>query len=237
MPVDDIFSVDVNKTYQLNPNVMCWQVQVSINADSSKLISDLQTWASGTLVPALTPLHNTGLVFDCSVVRKISPESSLPDVLPFVAVGGTRPTAADALPGQNSHVVQLISDKTNNKPRNRGRDFWYAQLVGDWEGDGLHYDQAYADEVQAFYVALTNQISPASGNVFDIGIYSRTQQKENADPQFVSNGGAVPDPKTFGDPFFNILQHTRSNRLVRTQRRRQPEEVCSVFTSGDIGPS
>jgi len=234
MAVDDVYSVDIHMTYQQNPNIMCFNYRVKVETDPTIVISDLITQGDTTIKAALLPLHVTTVLFPCVTVRQIWPNNSLPEIKATAAIVGTR-TPTTALPGQCSNVWTLFSDKLNPTARNRGRDFWFGQDCADLVANGANYDQAWLDAVAAFYVALDQDFSGAGGaNDFEWCIFSRTQAVENVDPQFVSNGGAVPDPPTFGNEPAPTVIFVRSDGLVRTQRRRQPEDPCAEFTEDDV---
>lgn len=131
-------------------------------------------------------------------------------------------------------VAQLLGDEVDPTGRNRGRDFWYGQVLEDFVTTGFQWAQSYIDEICVAYQTLTSSNTAANGNEWDWGVFSRTQAEENIDPQFVSNGGSVPDPPTFGDAIFYQVQKIRLNPMIRTQRRRQSIDPCKEYTNCDM---
>ncbi len=236
MAVGDVYSADIHMTYQQNPNVYCFNYEVTTQANEDAIVSDLLTFAENTIQADLLPLHVTGALFPCVTVKQIWPNSSLPAIAATPATPGTR-TTTTSLPGQCSNVWQVYSNTGNPTGRNRGRDFLYAQDCADLTIGGDKYDAGYLAAVAAVYDGITNVVAPGSGNVFDWVVFSRTQAMENIDPQYVGNGGAVPNPPTFGDDASNVVILVRSDGLVRTQRRRQPEDPCAEWTEQIIDSS
>jgi len=237
MPVGDIFSVDVASRYQNNDNVMCFLLRLAIQADQSAVLDDIALWIAATLVPGLQPLHGSDVAFPCVITRQVYPTNSLPDVTELIAIQGTR-SGVGANPGQLSLVTTLFGNILDPTGRNRGRDFWYGAKPADITVTGDKFEVTFAQEVLDFYQALGNTIQAATGNDFEIGIFSRTQALENDNPDFVGEDGIKnSDRPTFGDPVFNQLIFVRTSRLIRTQRRRQPEDICIAYLSETISAS
>ena len=232
MPVNDVYQVDINTRFQENDNIYCFVYQVRTVVDETLIPGDLETYGELTIAPALLPIHIPGVVFRCVVVNQIWPNASIPTIESLLDAPGTR-TFTKGLPGQCSAVVQIFGDTSDPTGRNRGRDYLYGQDVGDLAVAGNVWDAGYLTDVCTFYQVLDDGFTSPGGNVFELGVFSRMQAKENIDPQFVSNGGIVPDPDTFGDDFFNQVVLYRLQPLVRTQRRRQPLDPCLDLTNCD----
>ncbi len=235
MALDDIIQGTIHSVYQGNRNVWSTYLQVLTENDSSKIIDDVEEYLKNDVVPLLIPLHNAGVSFDCTEVRRIWPAPSLPEIAPLVAQGGTRPGAI-MVPGQVSKVATLITNQTAISSRNRGRDFWYGMVESDLAVSGSQWDTSYMTAVRDFYVNLTStHTDGTTGNSYAVGVFSRTQAVENANPLAIGDDGiANQDRPTFGDPPFNLLTLVRSNPLIRTQRRRQPENPCLDFPKSTV---
>lgn len=232
MPVNDIYSVDIHSRYQNNDNIYCYVYQLDTISDASKIVTDLLEQGELTITPGLLPLHISTVIFRCVDVHQIHPNAGLPEIVDLVSDAGTR-TLTQALPGQLSAVSSIYGNTTDPTQRNRGRDYFYGQDAADLDAGGGKWDAAYLANICTFYQLLNAGFTSAAGNAFSLGVFSRKQATENIDPQFVSNGGAVPDPPTFGDDVFNTVQMYRMKGLIRTQRRRQPEDLCEENTDCD----
>jgi len=223
MPIGDIVRVDVNYTFQNNPNTWCtfWETQTAAPVDTEPVsILDL---FFGSLQPALEVIMSNQITFDCLVAQVIDP---LPAGLPVVrnrdAVGALDSTE---LPGNVNAVVQTLEGIVESPPRKRGRDFWPgASVLEQVEG---FWTQGYANLILDFYIAeVIPLLTDTNEGAYEWGNYSFTQRAENADPQFMGNGGTVPDPPTFGNDPFTEITLVRMVRACRTQRRRQPLDPC-----------
>lgn len=234
MAVDDVYMGVAHSIYQQNANVFCVYFQVESEIDESAIAQEIADWVELVAVVALQPLRATLVEWRCSTARRIWPDTSIETVNPFGPFAlGTR-VGTDYLPGQLSAVIQLVGNSDTPTSRNRGRDFHYGMLQSDIDTFGANWTAAFQQELNDIYVAFTSTFTTTTSNVLRLGVFSRTQAEENVDPQYVSNGGTVPDPPTFGDPFFNILDQVRSNPLIRTQRRRQPEDPCRFYTTDNV---
>lgn len=227
MAVDDILQLEEHFTHQGNPNQFTWAWKVvatdTVDTDPQTL---LQEWAV-TEHDLLRAIFNDDTLFDCTVVRKIHPTIQLP-AEELTNDVGTRPVVDADLPGQCCMVIQMNDDTGEPTPRRRGRDFVTGRDGID-HADGV-WNQAAADLVLGFYsTALGTTIDSGNGGSYQFGIWSVRQLTENENPIFVSNGGATPDPPTFGNDPFTAITVFRARSVVRTQRRRQPERPCGVF--------
>ncbi len=232
MPVDDIYSVDIHSRYQNNDNIYCYVYQLDTISDASKIVTDLLAQGEDVIALRLLPLHVSSVIFRCVDVHQIHPNAGLPEIVDLVSDAGTR-TVTQALPGQLSAVSTIYGNKTDPTQRNRGRDYFYGADAADLETSGDKWDSGYLADICTFYQFLDDGFTSTAGNAFSLGVFSRKQALENIDPQFVSNGGAVPDPPTFGDDPFNKVELYRMKGLIRTQRRRQPEDLCEENTDCD----
>ncbi len=232
MPVGDIYSIDIHSRYQNNDNIYCYVMRVDAISDAGALVTDLAAYGELVIEPALIVLHVSAVKFRCVDVHQIHPTNALPHITDLEDDSGVRSTT-QLLPGQLSAVATIFGDTTDPTQRNRGRDYFYGQDSADLDVGGDKWDTGYLADLCTFYQVMNDGFIPLSGNEFQLGVFSRKQAKENIDPQFVSNGGAVPDPPTFGDPVFNQVELYRMRGLIRTQRRRQPEDFCEEYTDCD----
>ncbi len=233
MAVGDVLKLDVFFTLQKNPNSYCYNFEVTGIADPSVGDQfDLAKAFDDTFIPGMRNWSDETVIFHCLQVTTVfKADLSVPSVLPTIRdlsdLAGTR-TMAVALPGQCSAVVQTFDTPENVTPRTRGRDFITGlvetdQVDGDWT-------QATATLILGAYeMSLLPTLQGDANGSFEYVNFSRTQQAENIDPQFVSNGGVVPDPPTFGNSPIGAVNNVRLVGLVRTQRQRQAEDVCAVL--------
>ncbi len=224
MAVDDILKLDVNFELQKNPNTydFVYRVEVAGGTDAADALA-LATFFNTTPMTNILPIQTDAINFTCLVVTRIDPSPLVPQKV-LTGVAGTKVT--DSLPGQCSMVLQLHKDESNDSARQRGRDFWSGFVEGD-QDTGV-WTNAAMDTIQNWYQTEILGTISQGGATFRFGVWSRTQKKENDDPQFVSNGGAVPDPPTFGTDPFTVVTYICSRTQVRTQRRRQPEDPCEI---------
>lgn len=228
MSVGDVYQSNIWTRYQDNDNVFTFCVEVDPELDPDSACLDINIWAVATVVPLLKPLHNDRVTFRCSTCRQMWPTKSLEQVADLSDLPGTR-VGVDYIPGQLSDVAQIVSDVTDPTARNRGRDFWYGMMLGDMDALSEEWDPAFQSELCGFYTVLTRSFTGATGNGYTWGVFSGTQAAENVDPQFVSNGGVIPDPPTFGNAPFRTVEMVRMNPMIRTQRRRQPLNPCAAY--------
>ncbi len=229
MAINDVYQGILEAVYQDNPNQFQMHFQTTTSIGSVTEPDDIAEFMELTVLPELVPLAVAAKVWRCSTAREIWPSTSLEKVRPFSPViPGTR-MLTSACPGQLSAVAQLVTVQIDSNSRTRGRDFHYAQDVVDLDVSGVSWDLTYLTEIRDAYVTIGSSFTGTAGNVFDIGVFSRVQALENINPDFVGNGGLIPDPPLFGQPFFRQITGVRTNPLVRTQRRRQPEDPCRVY--------
>ncbi len=231
MAIDDIIKADVFFTHQKNPNQYCYNFETTVSSEPAT--QDLEEFATvfvAIIMPGIKAWSDESVIFNCVktslVVRGDPDDDSVP--LPVIKnlgdAAGTRMTL-DALPGQCSAVVQTLKSIDEVKPRTRGRDF-ITGLVETDQTDGL-WTQATADLVLNRYdTVIIGTLAGVGAGRYLYGNFSPTQQAENVNKDFVSNGGLVPDPETFGDAPFSEVTLSRMQQLVRTQRLRQPEDPC-----------
>ena len=215
MAVNDIYMVSLHFTYQKNANVFCNYFEVDEEPDPEAVQTDLATWLQDDWDNEMISIFDAKFVVDCSEVRQVHPNNSIPLITAVTTPAGTR-TPADNLPGQCSLVATLFGDKDNPNGKNRGRDFWTGGQEGDqangaWTAGG----GSFLDIIEDYYQARTVLVSPPSGNVFSWGNFSAKAVKD-ADPIH-----------------FWQMELVRLRHLVRTQRRRQPSESCETFTTGE----
>lgn len=221
MAVGDIWQMNSHYELQLNPNIYTYHLQTTVEADSSKLTDDIVAFGTLRMI-ALQPLHTAEVLFRCSEAFRTFPDKSIPKIAVH-NLAGTR-TAISTLPGQCQCVVTLYGDILAPTGRNTGRDFWNGQDVSDQDNGKWDSDPAgYMEDVRDYYIAMGDTYEPASGNKFDIGVYSRS----NSTPP---GGPPAPPPIV---PYFWKLQRARVRQLVRTQRRRQPEDPCELVIDGN----
>ncbi len=234
MALDDVLKVDVHFTLQGNPNVYCFNYVVSISSGiPGQDEVDLNAVFNTDIIPGIRLWSDETVVFHClvtSLVKRGDPDDDTvfaPKVFDLANVLGLR-SVQEALPGQCSAVVQTFKSLEDAGPRLRGRDFITGLVEAD-QADG-EWSQATADLVLNVYeTAIIGDLAGGAGATYTYGNYSATQEAENNDPQFVSNGGAVPDPPTFGNNPFNDVTIVRMVESVRTQRRRQHEDACAIL--------
>lgn len=227
MAVGDIYQVVNEFEYQQNPNNYIWHLRVKEEGNPGDITQALLDFGHAR-VTAWLPLHTPSVLFRCNVVREVFPDTSVPEYQIYdPAAGGNRTcTPADTgLPGQCSCVVTMYGDIENPTQFNRGRDFITGQCCDDqfngkWDQTGA--PGAYLDDLCEMYRLMGNEYVNGL-NKFDIGIYSRTRAKPPGDP---------PPPPIV--PYFWVLQRIRAKQLVRTQRRRQPEDPCENFCQAEI---
>ncbi len=234
MTLADVYKVDVHFTLQRNPNVYCFAYLTTATSEPGTLdIQELAAGFSPKVTDAIKVWSDDSVVFNCYVVSLLKRGQPGDESIPLKVVTtlmdtfGDR-TLLDALPGQCSAVVQTLPSEDSTAARRRGRDFITGLTEVD-QTDGK-WLQATANLVLNQYIAniLTDVVGAGTG-VYNYGNWSPTQHAENIDPQFVSNGGAVPDPPTFGNNPFNEVTEVRMVETVRTQRQRQPEDVCAIL--------
>lgn len=219
----DIIRIDVNSTFQKNPNLFCTYWVVTAADSSGDDVNALLNSYSLNVVTPLQAIYPVGIEVDCLVGQTVDPlPASIPQV--FAETGPGIRMGAE-LPGQCSAVVQQLPTQLNPTARQRGRDFWTGLVETD-QVDGL-WVQATANLVLGFYNdELIPGLSGAAGGTYGYVVWSKTQRDENDDPQYVSNGGSTPDPPTFGDLESYVIDRVRMVAPVRTQRRRQAEDPC-----------
>ncbi len=213
MAVGDIYMTALHFTYQKNANLFCNYFEVDEEPSSDDVQTDLATWLQDDWDDNMISIFDDTFVVDCSEVRQVHPNNSIPLITAVTTPAGTR-TPADNLPGQCSLVATLFGNKTDPNGKNRGRDFWTGgqegdQVAGEWtDSAGL-----FLRLISTYYTARTVLVSPPSGNVFSWGTFSK---------KAVENEEAV---------HFWQMELVRLRHLVRTQRRRQPSDPCETFTS------
>lgn len=221
MAVGDIYLSTIEFTYQNNPNAYHFHLKVTTEGDPDNTGTHVAQFGQARTI-AYQALHNTFVDFQCATARQIWPNKSVPEVVITNLSGNRTTTGPITLPGQCSCVVTLYGDPVDPTKHNRGRDFWTGQLAQDQELGLWDHPAAYLQEVCDWYAAMGNTYTNG-GNVFDIGIFSPTEAKRSLGPP--------PDPTVV---FFWKLQKIRAKQLVRTQRRRQPEDPCEVFCDADL---
>ncbi len=241
MPVGDIYMGTIWTRFAQNDNAFIFCVDVTAEVVDDQMPVDINRWLEDVVVPLWLPKHNNNVVFRCVSTHQVwqtepseGPATSVKEVNSLGDAPGTRTLITGRAPGQCSMVAQLLGDEVDPTGRNRGRDFWYGQLLEDFETTGFEWTQSYIDEICVAYQTLTSSYTSGNGNAWEWGIFSRTQAEERIDPQYVSNGGSVPDPPTFTDPFFHQVQKIRLNPMIRTQRRRQSIDPCKQYTNCDM---
>lgn len=213
MAVGDIYMTALHFTYQKNVNLMCNYFQVDEEPSSDDVETDLATFVQDDWDDELRSIFDDKFVVDCSEVRQVHPNNSIPLVTAVLNPTGSR-TPGDGLPGQCSLVATLFGNKTDPNAKNRGRDFWTAGQEGDQaNGKWRTVPGEFLNLVELYYGARTVLVSPPSGNVFSWGNFSR-------------KAVAVADPIHFWQ-----MELVRIRHLVRTQRRRQPSDPCETYTS------
>lgn len=227
MAVDDIIQLEEHFTLQGNPNQFTWAFHVDTSDSSGDDVLALATAWSGADHTEFRKMFDSTWVTDCIMARKIHPTVQIPAEI-LTGGAGTRPVVLDGLPGQCCMLVQMLPATGEPTQRRRGRD--YVTNRDDVDHiDGV-WTQAGADVVLIFYNdTLAGVTAGAGGGLYRFGVWSQRQLTENEDPQFVSNGGSVPDPPTFDNDPFTIIDTFRARARVRTQRRRQPEAPCGQF--------
>jgi len=225
MAVDEVFKLTMHSTFQDNKNMWC-AFYKETNAPSTQSTPVALSAAFEAQVDTeILPIKPTGWHMDCITVEGVE---FFQPYMPFVApTDYTGTLAGGELPGQCSAIVETLPDDVTAKVRQRGRDFWTGLVEGGDQVDGV-MQQAAANRILNFYIVQILPDLTGNGGIWEYGNYSYRQRKENLDPQFVSNGGSVPDPPTFGDPPFTQVTFVRMNALVRTQRRREPIDPCAI---------
>ncbi len=238
MPAGDVYMGTVWTRYQENDNAHIWCVEVTGESIQSQTPADINTWLSGTVVPGLKDLQNTGVVYRCVSTQQVwsngdtpAPATSIPNVALLNDEPGERTCITGQAPGQLSAVAQIITNQDNPTARNRGRDFWWGMCIGDMSTTlGEQWDASFLMEIMTFYQTLTSSFTGTGGNTFRWGVFSRVQAAENSFPTLVGDDGvANEDRPTFGQPFFNVATLIRMNPMIRTQRRRQPLDPCKIY--------
>lgn len=224
MPVGDIWQVTNEFNYQGNPDSYSFHLRVDAEGDTAQLADNLLDFGEARET-AWLPLHNPSVEFECVTARLLFPNTGLPRNR-RTGVNGNRtctPTLAH-LPGQCSCVVTLYGDVESPNGNNRGRDYITGQCCNDqlngiWEtGPG-----DYLQQICLYYGVMGNTYAPGA-NTFTIGIFSPTKAGFRTGPN------VPPDP-----PYFWPLVFVRARSLVRTQRRRQPEDRCEEICEAVIG--
>lgn len=221
MPVDDIYLGNIENEFQGNANTYSFYLRVETVNDEDNISAGVLEFLAARRT-ALLPLHSLLVTFRCNTVRQVWPNKSLPES-DITGLIGSRTCTAGVLPGQCSAVITLYGDKANPTQHNRGRDFMTGacvddQVNGTWFTGPASYLQDWCD----YYQTMTNSFTDSFGNVFDIGIFSLTQAKKTIE---------VPPQAVV---FFWPLNFVRGRSLVRTQRRRQPEDPCEEVCDAPI---
>lgn len=224
MSVEDIYACDIHFRHQENDNLYCFIFQIQSEANEAVASRDVAVHGLNKVWPALRPIITTEAVGLCAVGREIWPATSIPEIQRIDENGSREIGLSTALPGQNSMVAQLFGDAGNPNRFNRGRDFLAAWNCQD-QTRGM-FDSDPLSDAQTFYEGDWKTFTATSGNQFRWGTFSLTQAKKTV-PQ---NGNPPVDPDAV---FFWPIELVRLNPLVRTQRRRQPEDPCRVYRTFD----
>jgi hypothetical protein len=223
MAVGDIWVASNEFTYQKNPDSYSFHLRIDAEAVPGNVPEDVLDFAEQRET-AWLPLHNPSVVFECVSARQLFPTPGLPRNRRTDNSGNRScDPVSSHLPGQCSAVVTLYGDVADPTASNRGRDFITGQCCNDqingtWDsGAG-----SYLESLCNFYRDMTN-VFTQGGNVFSIGIFSPTRAGFRTGPD------VPPDP-----PYFWPLVFVRARSLVRTQRRRQPEDRCEEVCEAEV---
>lgn len=223
MPVGDIYVVSNEFEYQDNANAYSFYLRVTAEANPNLVGSQLLDFGVARQT-AWLPLHQVLVTFRCVTARQVYPTNSLPQ-LRITDVTGSRscfPSLA-GLPGQCCAVATLYGDIANPTANNRGRDFITGMCCSDQINGVIDVDGGgYGGDLCLMYVTMSSSYT-AGGNEYEIGIYSPTRAKP---PMWPVTPSVVP--------FFWRLQHVRVRSLIRTQRRRQPQDPCEAVCDNAI---
>jgi len=224
MPVGDIWQATNEFVYQKNPGTYSFALRVDAEG-SPNLVPDNLLDFGVARETAWRPLHNLSVLFECVTARLLFPNTGLPKTR-RTGVTGTRVCSPPLshLPGQCSAVVTLYGDIDNPDRNNRGRDFITGQCCDDqingvWD-DGIG---SYLEALCLYYNTMGNTFA-LGGNAYSIGIFSPTRAGFRPGPN------VPPTP-----PYFWPLIFVRARSLVRTQRRRQPEDRCEAICEAAVG--
>lgn len=217
MAVGDVYQSDIWFSLQGDDvNIYTYHLKEVSAPGVLKSEDDINAQLALSLVPAFVMSQSDQVEFTCIETKKIF---DIPQLATVTSVGrqlaltgqvGTLLT--NSLPAQCSLCVQLLSDLDLANPSSRGRDFYTGftcddTLNGEW----------LVSTVDTWQNGLANTFFPTmqtlDGGEYEWVVYS--SKLANQDP-------------TLADPTSQI-NHLRSLKQVRTQRRRQPTNVCDKY--------
>lgn len=223
MPANDIYQCVIEFELQNNPNAYDYYLRVTTVNDEENIYQGVLAFGAARIT-AMQALHSVDVTFRCVVSRQVWPTKSIPRVQASGVAGNRTSATPITLPGQCSAVVTLYGDRVDPDRWNRGRDFWTGALASD-QANGVWNTgvASYLQDLCDYYQTMTNAFTDAWGNVYEIGLFSRTR------------AGVVEGTPPVAVPFFWPLNFVIGKSLVRTQRRRQPEDPCEVTCEAPIG--
>ncbi len=214
MATGDVYQGEQHFTLQSNPNTYCFFYQITTEVNESVASRDVAVHMKDVVFPLIQALTVDTAIFHCVTGKEVWPKTSIVEVQETPGIGGQDKGLAQILPGQCNMVAQLYGDQANPTASNKGRDFWTGWISDDQE-DGK-FESSATGVIQTFYETLPKSFTSTNGNVFDWGVFSMKLAKQS--------------PPV---PFFFTVKLIRINKLVRTQRRRQPEDPCPAFVTFD----
>jgi len=217
MAVTDVYKSNIFFDLQGQPdNILTYYFRQSGDVTSGFVEDSIIDGIETDLLPALAVVLNEELVFGCIEVAKLF-DGAGNVVMPSIPRHKTIDiegaiSLTESLPGQCSLVVQTLPGLDDTNPRHRGRDFYTGFSEGD-QADGVWLEAT----ANALVAALQSALSPVLQGSAD-GEY----QWVNWSPTIAAEAAPAIRPDS-------VITHVRPLRLVRTQRRRQPENPCALY--------